>query len=85
MVKVEDWHLSQAMNARNLGPCWFYNMSTILCNAHIVPGTPGTYYINNYVDWDQYNTLYNPDFITLGIRDADAIYKKYTSIQRRSK
>jgi len=37
----------------------------------------GTYYINYYVDWDQFNTIYNSDFIAKGIREADAVEKQY--------
>jgi len=78
MVELEDWPHNQAVNTRALGPCRFYNMAIIIRSAHIVPATAGIYYINNYINWDQYNTLYDPDFISNGVKDANAIYKKYT-------
>ena len=37
----------------------------------------GLYYINNYVDWDQYNTIFDLEFLTNGIRDADRIAMEY--------
>ena len=41
-------------------------MQSILQSAHVVPAGYSyldLFYINNYVDWDQYNTLYSPDFL----------------------
>ena len=48
----------------------------ILRSAYVIPlGNDGTYYINNYVDWDQYNTIFDPEFLANGIRKADRIAK----------
>jgi hypothetical protein len=78
MVEVEDWPLVEVKNPRKLKHRCFFEMSTIIRSAHIIPaGNPGTYYINHYVDWDQYNTIYEPDFFTNGIREADVIAKQY--------
>lgn len=53
-------------------------MSTILRSAHIIlAGNSRTYYINHYVDWDQYNAIYDLDFFANGIREADVIAKQY--------
>jgi hypothetical protein len=53
-------------------------MSTILRSAHIIPtDNLGVYYVNNYVDWDQYNIIFDPEFLTNGIRDADRIAMEY--------
>ena len=53
-------------------------MSTILRSAHIIPtDNTGVYYVNNYIDWDQYNTISDLDFLTNGIRDADRIAMEY--------
>ena len=40
----------------------------------------GVFYINNYSDWDQYNTWYNKEFLINGIRTANAIANKYKKI-----
>ena len=29
------------------------------------------FYVNNYIDWDQFNQLYNPDWIEKSIRNVD--------------
>ena len=34
------------------------------------------FYINNYIDWEQYNTLYDAEFINTKRRLADSWYKK---------
>ena len=78
MVEVKDWPIVHSQNPRNIGHRRFFDMSMILRSAHIVPtGTTGVYYINNYVDWDQYNTIFDPDFIANGTQDADRIAKQY--------
>jgi hypothetical protein len=78
MVEVEDWLQVRSQNPWNIGHWCFFDMSTILRSAHIIlTGITGLYYINNYVDWDHYNTIFDPDFLTNGIRDADRIAMEY--------
>jgi hypothetical protein len=78
MVEVEDWPQMLSQNPRDIGHRCFFDMSTILRSAHVIPtGNAGVYYINNYVDWDQYNTIFDPDFLANGTRDADRIAKQY--------
>jgi hypothetical protein len=78
MVEVEDWPQMRSQNPCNIGHCCFFDMSTILRSAHVIPtGNAGVYYINNYVDWDQYNTIFDPDFLMNGTQDADRISKQY--------
>ncbi|KAH6134259.1 hypothetical protein HBI68_245960 [Parastagonospora nodorum] len=51
-------------------PFKFYDLSTIICLVHLVPRdlpdsitrTTMSYYVNNYIDWDEYNCLYSPIF-----------------------
>ena len=31
------------------------------------------FYVNNYIDWNQFNQLYNADWFNKGIRNADAV------------
>ena len=78
MVEVEDWPEVRTQNPRNIGHRCFFNMSTVLRSAHIIPtDNTSVYYINNYVDWDQYNIIFDPDFLTNGIRDTDRIAIEY--------
>ncbi|KAI9840208.1 MAG: hypothetical protein M1837_001836 [Sclerophora amabilis] len=71
MVEVERWPESRARQPRNLGQRRFYGMSTILRSAHVIPARDKVSYVNNYIDWDQYNTLYEPDFLNNGTRIAE--------------
>ena len=78
MVEVEDWPQVRTQNPRNIGHRYFFDMSTILRNAHIIStGITGLYYVNNCVDWDHYNTIFDPEFLANGIRDADRIAMEY--------
>ncbi|KAH5393086.1 hypothetical protein HBI33_010790 [Parastagonospora nodorum] len=51
-------------------PFKFYDLSTIIRLVHLVPRdlpdsttcTTMSYYVNNYIDWDEYNCLYSPTF-----------------------
>jgi Plavaka transposase len=70
---------------RNIGNQRFYAMENILRSAHLIPtksrtevedGSHVVFYVNNYVDWEQYNTLYDADFEKTGRRLADRWYKK---------
>ncbi|KAH6423772.1 hypothetical protein HBI59_218910 [Parastagonospora nodorum] len=48
-------------------PFKFYDLSTIICLVHLVlrdlpnstTRTTMSYYVNNYIDWDEYNRLYS--------------------------
>ena len=78
MVEVEDWPQVRTQNPRNIGHRCFLNMSRLLQSAHIIPtDNTGVYYVNNYIDWDQYNMIFDPDFLTNGICDADRIAMEY--------
>jgi hypothetical protein len=78
MIEAEDWAQTSSRKPRNIGYRCFFDMSMILRSAHVVPsGNGGTYYINNYVDWDQYNTIFDPEFLANGIREADQIAEQY--------
>ncbi|KAH6017385.1 hypothetical protein HBI83_129810 [Parastagonospora nodorum] len=51
-------------------PFKFYDLSTIICLVHLVlrdlpdliTRTTMSYYVNNYIDWDEYNRLYSLTF-----------------------
>ena len=34
------------------------------------------FYVNNYIDWNQFNQLYDADWLNKGIRNADAVARK---------
>ena len=59
-------------------------MPSILQSVYIVLATtsnPDLYYINNYIDWDQYNTLYLNNFL----KEGTYITLLYKSQSKRQK
>ena len=62
-------------NPRNLGAHWIIEIFLVLCSAHLVPKDQDkfVFYVNNYIDWDQFNQLYDLDWMEKGIRNADAV------------
>ncbi len=66
IVKVKRW---SRLNRQVLRNGYFYLMPSILQSAHIILAAtshPDLYYINNYINWDQYNTLYLDNFLKKG-------------------
>ncbi len=76
MVEVEPWPISIGKNPRFLTGERIYSLAHIIRGAHVIPATlpPVQYwFVNNYIDWDQFNTLYDEDFERKGTRAADKI------------
>ncbi len=86
MVELEKYPISRAKNPLNLGGQRFYKISEVLRSAHVVPrDTEGnTSYLNHYIDWDQFNQLYNPEWQTKGTRYANAIVQKLLLASRKA-
>jgi hypothetical protein len=85
MVEVQRYRGMAPVEKRNLGSQRFYAMENILRSAHLIPASSDSdvknknrevFFINNYIDWEQYNTLYDSDFKKTGKRLADNWYKK---------
>ena len=57
IVELEKYLISRVKNLLNLGSQQYYIISEILQNAHVVPRDikVNTFYLNNYIDWDQFN------------------------------
>ncbi len=65
-------------NLRNLGAHWIIKISLVLHSAHVVPRNQDkvVFYVNNYIDWDQFNQLYDLDWMEKDIRNADTVAYK---------
>ncbi len=63
MVELEKMRTSTAKYLHNLGAHCIIEISSILYSAHVVPKDQEKimFYINNSIDWDQFNQLYAPD------------------------
>ena len=57
MIELEKYLILRAKNSLNLGGQQFYKISKVLQSTHTVPKDTedNTFYLNNYIDWDQFN------------------------------
>ena len=57
MIELEKIYALIAKNPRNFGAYWIIEISLILCSVHVIPKDEDKviFYINNYIDWDQFN------------------------------
>ena len=75
MLEVEIQQASKSVHPRKLVGQRIYDISTVIRSAHLVPKdlNQTIFYVNNFIDWDQYNTIYEEDFLSNGIRTADSL------------
>ena len=85
MAELEKYP-TRAENSLNLGAHRSYKIPSILRSAHVVPrdNDGNVFYVNNYIDWDQFNQLYDPMWQTKGTRIANAISRKLTPASREA-
>lgn len=74
MYEVKRYPRSEARQPRFLGHTRFFPLEAIDRSVHLVPAdfqfvdgdiTKDVFFVNNTVDWDQYNTLCDPEFLKL--------------------
>ncbi len=76
MVEVEPWPITIGKNPRFLTREKIYSLAHIIRGAHVILATlpPVQYlFVNNYIDGDQFNILYNEDFERKKMHAADKI------------
>ena len=63
MIELKKMHVLITENLHYLGAHQIIEISLVLYNAYLVPRDQDkfVFYINNYIDWDQFNQLYDPD------------------------
>ena len=86
MVKLEKYPISRAEKPLNLGGQRFYKISEVLQSAHVVPkDTEGnTFYLNNYIDYSQFNHLYDLEWQTKETQSANAIVQKLMPASKKA-
>ena len=69
MVKFEKMHAYIAKLPRNLSSYHIIKISSILHNAHIIAKGQEriVFYVNNYMNWDQFYQLYALDWLEKGV------------------
>lgn len=67
MAEVEPWPVSTARNPRTLGEYCIFDITQVQHLAHLVPRGKDihdqTMLVNNWIDFENYNRSYDPDFI----------------------
>ena len=78
IVELEKNPISKAENFLNLGSQQFYKISEVLQSTYVVPRDieTNTFCFNNYIDWDQFNQLYDLEWQTKGTWSANTIVQK---------
>ncbi len=86
MIKLEKIRASIAENPRNLSAHRIIEIFSVLHRAQVVPRDQDkvVFYVNNYIDWDQFNQLYDPDWIEKDIRNADVVARKLGPVSTRA-
>ena len=75
MIELEKIDASTAEHHCNLDTHQIIEISLVLRSAYIISRDQDkfVFYVNNYIDWDQFNQLYNPDWMDKGIKNADTV------------
>ncbi len=82
MIEVEQWLKNTVKKSWYLECRRFYNMSTILRSAHLISTeSKKFFYVNNYIDWDTFNILYEESFLKKKAWKTN----KLASLDRREK
>ena len=78
MVQLKKWPISMTKNCRNLGVHQVIEIFSVLHNAQVIPRDQArvVFYINNYIDWDQFDQLYGRDWLKKYTWNADAMARK---------
>ena len=63
MIELEKMCILTAGNSRNFSAHWIIEILLVLHNAHMVLRDQNkfVFYINNYIDRNQFNQLYDSD------------------------
>jgi len=100
MIEIKHWSKDNVKNSRSLEASWFFHLHTILRSVHVVSANNISsesnknkfFYINNFSDWDSYNSIYEKNFLHKETRIAEYYFKceswrylKLTQSYRRQK
>ena len=78
MIELEKMRASTSDNFYNFDAHWIIEILSVLQSAYVVPRDQDkvVFYINNYINWDQFNQLYDLDWMEKDTRNVDAIAYK---------
>ncbi len=84
MIKIKHWFKNNVKNLRSLKINRFFHSHTILRSVHVISVNDNRnelnknkfFYINNFSDWDSYNSIYEKDFLHKETRIAEYYFKR---------
>ena len=68
MIKIQFWINNRIENQRTLKNNQMYNMIAIQHSVLVIFNKKENYYVNNYVNWNLYNMIYNFDFLKIDVK-----------------
>jgi hypothetical protein len=78
MIELKNWRDEIARNLKNLKVNRVYDISTVIQSAHVVFSESEHYYVNNYVNWDTYNIIYDENFLKKRINRIEMFKRSYS-------
>ncbi len=100
MIEIEHWFKNNVKNSRFFKASQYFHLHTILKSVHVVSANNISnksnknkfFYINNFSDWNSYNSIYEKNFLHKETRVAKYYFKheswkylKLTQSYRRQK
>jgi hypothetical protein len=71
MIELKNWRDEIARNFKNLKVNKIYDISIVIQSAHVTLNEFEHYYVNNYVNWDTYNIIYDENFLKKRIKRVE--------------
>ena len=83
MIEIKHWSKDNIKNFRFLEVSWFFHLHTILRSVHVVSANNISsesnknkfFYINNFSDWNSYNSIYEKNFLHKETKIAEYYFK----------
>ncbi len=83
MIEIKHWSKDNVKNLCLLEVNWFFHLHTILRSVYVVSANDISsesnknkfFYINNFSDWDSYNSIYEKNFLHKETRVAEYYFK----------
>jgi len=84
MIEIKHWSKDNIKNSRLLKVSRFFHLHTILRNVHVVLVNDSRsesnknkfFYINNFNDWNSYNSIYEKNFLHKEMKVAEYYFKR---------
>ncbi len=81
MIEIKHWSKDNIKNSCFLEISWFFHLHTILRSVHVVSANDISsesnknkfFYINNFSDWNSYNSIYEKNFLHKETRVAELL------------